>query len=368
MFWSVTPQPHASVCRARARRAACALAVGISVFLVAPVAASADTIVGSTLSTAPTVTKEATADSVYWMQTLADGSSAAMPVAASVKSITVRGYWTGAGMPQIAFQVLRPQPDGSLLVVATSQLWPLSKEPGTYTFTPAGMTVQPEDFIGLATIGGNFVIGASVAGASTNDFTGHNQDMNGDFIRPTKVESNVELDLQVDLVPTASIVEKPPPPPKEEKPPPPKPCKCQQISVKLDGTLLKKRRLGANQRAFGVGFDWRMTCTEGKGGCAATLRFSPPAIRAGTLPRKGNLKLNLTTLNFVCKTACKTSTSGRFEIKMRSRTQLTELFGRTFAFTIYTSCGGATFRYQVKVFVDRAGHMHPAPSRPLHRH
>jgi hypothetical protein len=356
--WGVRQVLQRQLSAGWATRAAGALAAALLIIAVAPAASNADVLWGNSLQGSPNVTKEATADSVYWMATFADGTSGAAPTAGTVKSVTVRGYWTGKGKPQIAFQVLRPQPDGSLLVVATSQLFELPNTLGTYTFTPTGMTVQAGDFIGIATIGGSFLFAANAPGATTNDFTGHNLDMNGDSLRPTAVEKDVELLVQVDLVPAAS--------PNKEKPPPkerkvvPKPCKCQKISVKLDGTLLNKRRLRSDKHDFGVGFTWRMTCSKGTGGCTAVLGFQPPVIRAGTLPKVPGLKLNLKRLTFVCKSACHSSTTGRFEIKMNSRSQLNKLFGRTLAFTVTTSCGGVPFRYPVRVFVDNSGGLHRA--------
>jgi hypothetical protein len=331
------------------------------VLVAAPAASSADTTWGSSLQGPPTAEKQAEVDSVYWAQTLPGGASAAAPSAGAVHSVTIKGYWTGKGSPTILIQVLRPQPDGSLLVVETSQPFTLSGTPGTYTFEPTGMTVQQGDFIGIATIGGSFLFATSATGASTNDFNGHEKDMNGDTVRPTTVETNIELLMQVDLVPPMSNGGgKPPPPPPEKTKPKAKPCKCKKISVKLDPTLINKRRLRSDKHAFGVGFTWRMTCSEGKGGCTAALSFQPPKIRAGSLPRAPGLKLNLSTLSFVCKAACHTSTTGRFEIKMTSREQLNKLFGRTLAFTITTKCNGAIKKYQVNVFVDTSGRLQPA--------
>jgi hypothetical protein len=355
---------------AQHRRGALALSVALLVLAAAPAVSRADTTVGSSLESPATITKEATADSVYWAQTLGDGASAAMPSAGTVKSVTIKGYYdpAGGGYPTIFIQVLRPQPDGSVLVVATSQPFTLPSAPGTYTFEPTGMTVQAGDFIGIATIGGSFTIGTAATGASTNDFTGHNQDMNGDTVKPGTVETNVELLAQVDLVPPTSTPppnvgpggKPPPPPPKKKAKPKAKPCKCKKISVKLAPTLVNKRGLPPDKHNFGVGFAWKMTCTQGKGGCTAVLKFQPPTIRAGTLPKNTGLKLNLSTLTFVCKTTCQSTTTGSFEIKMSSREQLNKLFGRTLAFTITTKCSGKTLVYRVKVFVDDFGRLHPS--------
>jgi hypothetical protein len=79
-----------------------------------------------------------------------------VPSAGTVKSVTIKGYYTGGGYPTIFIQVLRPQPGGSVLVVGTSQPFTLPSTPGTYTFEPTGLTVQAGDYIGVATIGGNY--------------------------------------------------------------------------------------------------------------------------------------------------------------------------------------------------------------------
>jgi hypothetical protein len=343
-------------------RGCAALAAVLAVLVSAPAASNADISWGNPLQGSPTVTKEAPVDSVYWARTFADGTSAAAPTAGAVKSVTIRGYWTGTGEHRIAFQVLRPQPDGSLLVVETSQLFEVSGTPGTYVFMPTGMTVQPGDFLGLAIIGGGFVIATSEPGASTNDFTGAGQDMNGSVLRPSTVEKDVALLLQVDLVPSSpggSSGGNPPPPKKGDKALT-TPCKCQKISVKLDGTLLNKRRLRASRRDFGVDLTWRMTCSQGKGGCTAVLGFQPPVILAGTLPAVPGLKLSIRRRTFVCKSACLTSTTGRLEVNVSSRGQLKKLFGRTLSLTVTTSCGGASSRSQVRVLIDGAGRIHAA--------
>lgn len=166
-----------------------------------PAASSADVSWGNPLQASPTVVKQAPVDSVYWEQKFADGTSAAAPAAGAVRSVTIRGRWAGKGERRIAFQVLRPQRDGSLLVVETSQLFYMPGALGTYKFTPTGMSVQRGDFLGMAQIGGSFLIGASAPAASTNDFTGAGRDMNGNRLRASTVEKGVALLLRVDLVP-----------------------------------------------------------------------------------------------------------------------------------------------------------------------
>jgi len=133
--------------------------------------------------------------------------------------------------------------------------------------------------------------------------------------------------------------------------------------VKLDPTLLNKKRLPPDKHDFGVGFTWRMTCSQGKGGCTGTVTFSPPTILAGTLPApKRGPRLNLKVLTFLCSTACHKSRQGRFEIKMRSRGQLNELFGRTLAYQVRLFCPGSGITIvRVNVFIDRKGVLRAHP-------
>jgi hypothetical protein len=339
------------------------------------VASATDTPWGSTLTGAANVVKNAEADSVYWASAFADGSSATAPSAGQVKSVTVKGHWVAGAYPKVFIQVLRPQPDGSVQVVATSQPFTMPSVDGTYTFEPENMFVQQGDYLGLATLGGEIAIASAVSGSTTLDFTGHNQDMNGSIIRPTATESNTELLLRVDLVPTppstTPTTTTRTPPTTQEKPKKPKKvkkgkkkCHCEKMKVKLDPTLLNKTHLRPDQHAFGVGFTWRMTCSKGNGGCKGTVVFSPPKILAGALPAPppGGLHLNLKQLTFACKSACRTSTQGRFEIKMLSREQLNKLFGRTLAYTVRLICpGGKGGTVMVKVLVDQHGVLRAHP-------
>lgn len=344
-----------------------ALAVGLTV-----ASGAADTLWGSTLTGAANVVKKAEADSVYWASAFADGSSATAPAAGQVRSVTVKGHWVAGAYPKVFVQVLRPQPDGSVQVVATSQPFTMPSADGTYTFEPENMFVQQGDYLGLATLGGEIAIASNVSGSTTLDFTGHNQDMNGSIIRPTATESNTELLLRADLVPTPPPSTTPTtttrtPPTTQERPKKQKkgkkPCHCERMTVKLDPTLLNKKGLRPDRHAFGVGFTWRMTCSRGTGGCKGTVVFSPPRILAGTLPAPANgLRLNLKKLTFACKSACRTSTQGRFEIKMLSREQLNKLFGHTLAYTVRLICpGGKGATVQVRVFVDQHGVLRAHP-------
>lgn len=137
-----------------------------------------------------------------------------------------------------------------------------------------------------------------------------------------------------------------------------KPCECEDLTVKLDRTLLNEApRLPPAKRDFGVGFQWFLTCSEGVGKCTGQLRFLPPEIVAGTLPKpKQNLRINLKRATVACGPAeCNTSSTGTFQIKMLSREQLKQLFGRALAYRIVATCGGKTQTTRVQVLVDKTG-------------
>lgn len=137
-----------------------------------------------------------------------------------------------------------------------------------------------------------------------------------------------------------------------------KACKCAKLTLAIDGTLLTKQRVPPDRNDFGVGFAWKMTCSAGNGTCKATINFRPPEILAGTLPEpKQNLRLNIKRKTFVCQGPCTKSKTGKFQVKMLSRGQLNELFGRTLAYSITTKCGNQTKTVQIKVSVDQNGRM-----------
>ncbi len=135
-----------------------------------------------------------------------------------------------------------------------------------------------------------------------------------------------------------------------------KPCACQTLSVKLDGTIINKVRIAPDDQDFGVGFSWSMKCTKGKGTCKGTIKFSPPEILAGELPKpKQNLFINIGKKTFICQANCGKNKTGKFQAKMLSRDQLKELFGRTMAYTIKTKCGATTKTIKVMVSVNQNG-------------
>jgi hypothetical protein len=139
----------------------------------------------------------------------------------------------------------------------------------------------------------------------------------------------------------------------------PQKCVCAGLSVKVDPTLINKKKLRPDKHSFGIGFDWTMTCTSGSGQCKAVAQFQPPEVIAGSVPVfKNNFKLNVHTVTFVCLTPCGKSSKGRFEVKLKSRRQLNRLFGKTLSFTVLVTCSNKSARQVVNVFVDKHGRLH----------
>jgi hypothetical protein len=135
----------------------------------------------------------------------------AVPESGQVTKVQVRGYFAG-GCPVAAevcednlhFQDLRPLPDGELEIVSTTQAFTLPDHPGTYTYEPTNFFVQKGDFIGLASVGGEFDVLVKRPAAQTDVFVGHDQDMNGDKIPPAKTQPQAgeELNMRVTLKPS----------------------------------------------------------------------------------------------------------------------------------------------------------------------
>ncbi len=145
-----------------------------------------------------------------WAHT-ATTSSQGVPENGQVTKVEVRGYFAG-GCPVAAevceknlhFQDLRPLPDGELEILSTTQAFTLPNHPGTYTYEPTNFFVQKGDYIGLASVGGEFKVLVKDATAQTDVFVGHDQDMNGDKITQAKTQpqSGEQLNMRVTLKPS----------------------------------------------------------------------------------------------------------------------------------------------------------------------
>lgn len=184
---------------------------------------------GSNLSKDPDTVRGAAFDFVLWLiqhalgynpratAFAASSTGPSAPADGQVTQVQVRGNYVAGSCPsgqpdstcqQIHFQDLRPQSDGSVKVISTTQAFMLSTTLGTYTFMPTNFFVLKGDYVGLATVGGNFNVLVSATGATTDMFQGHNQDMNGSQFTSNNTQSGEELNIEMTLQPGAQ----PPPP------------------------------------------------------------------------------------------------------------------------------------------------------------
>jgi hypothetical protein len=145
-------------------------------------------------------------------------ASTAVPATGQVLAIRVRGTAQpssvdGAPPPltQIHFSDLRPQADGSMLVIATSQAFdlPIGSDPDKITeYKPENLCVQAGDLLALSTEGGfdatffpqgvSFQIFAPVQGSQLGFYSKHGGVMNGAQFTPSSSD-NLELLMQYDL-------------------------------------------------------------------------------------------------------------------------------------------------------------------------
>lgn len=145
-------------------------------------------------------------------------ASKAVPETGQVLAVRVRGTAQpspvdGAPPPltQIHFSALRPQPDGSLQVITTSQAFdlPVGSDPDKVTtYTPENLCVQAGDVLALSTEGGfdatyfpqgvPFQIFAPVEGSQLGFYSKHGGVMNGAQFTPSTTD-NLELLMQYDV-------------------------------------------------------------------------------------------------------------------------------------------------------------------------
>ena len=148
----------------------------------------------------------------------APNGSAAIAATGQILAIRVKGMAIPSGQPgdpgplnTIHFSDLRPQPDGSMVVMSTSQAFqlPTTGDPQQVsTFVPENFCVQQGDFLGLSTLGGYdptyypngvpFQIFGSVAGSTLGFYSKHNGLGNGAQFTGSS-EDGTEMLMQYDL-------------------------------------------------------------------------------------------------------------------------------------------------------------------------
>ena len=174
-------------------------------------ATGAQDTVGSTLDDDAGTAEQDAVDTVYFEDDGASPADAAraatisgdtVPVNGQVLSVTVKGMaLPPATNAPIHFQDLRPQPNGSLTVIDTSQAFalPTSGSPDQETtFQPTNMCVQAGDFVGLATEGGSTpfqIFAAPATGSNVGQHSANNGDMNGSNFTATPIP-NTQLLMQ----------------------------------------------------------------------------------------------------------------------------------------------------------------------------
>jgi hypothetical protein len=160
------------------------------------------------------------ADVEYWPMAVAHAfgarahtssvvASATAPADGMVTSITVKGYAIKGDMPgpggsePIRFTVARPQPNGQLQVITTTNPpFTLPGTSGTYTFPMSQVSfaccrVKKGDYVSLDARGGEFAVFASVPGAVTDDFSMAGLTQNAGFMWTGTPHEGVELLMQV---------------------------------------------------------------------------------------------------------------------------------------------------------------------------
>jgi hypothetical protein len=142
---------------------------------------------------------------------LATAPSSGQVLSVQVKGIALRSTAMGAPPPMTAihFQDLRPQPDGSYMIMATSQEFslPAAGDPNQVSsFTPTNLCVNAGDRLSLTTSGGfdptfypmgvDFQIFAPVPGSTTGFYQNGNGTQNGQRITLAP-QANVETLMRI---------------------------------------------------------------------------------------------------------------------------------------------------------------------------
>jgi hypothetical protein len=171
--------------------------------------------IGSDLSAAATLSNPHPVDTAFWTGGLSSGAAFTSPVKGQAIIVRLKGSIApvpGGATPfdLIHFQTLRPQSDGSLKVIVSSEddyHLPVGGDPNQVnTWTSSFLCVEKGDVIAFANSGGydnngypngvTYQVFGSVPGSSVNSFTGEGKDMNGDVLTGTAIP-NQELLMQV---------------------------------------------------------------------------------------------------------------------------------------------------------------------------
>ena len=148
---------------ARGWLAAPAALIGLA---LSPAAGSAaQSTFGSDLTASANVAQARQADTAYWQTTFADGHSPVAPGNGQITSFRLKGIALSSPMPGVVggetmfhLQALRAQPDGTFLILRTSQAFfvpPKGTDPQTVTtYEPINFCIETGEVLVFNTVGG----------------------------------------------------------------------------------------------------------------------------------------------------------------------------------------------------------------------
>jgi hypothetical protein len=360
----------ASLGRGMARAAGALLA--LSAFALAPATSSAATVTfGSDLTAPANVTQARQADTAYWQTSFADGHSPLAPASGQITSFRVKGIALSnpvAGVPggetMFHLQALHKQPDGTFLILRTSDAFDLptkgSDPQAITTFKPTNFCIDTGDVLVFNTVGGwdgvvnmsgpypmgtPLQIFSSVPGALVSEFEGANLTNNGNVITANnRPGQGHELLMQMtvgtgdDATPLCPGGTKGVPPPSETlarpavTPPPPRVQKAtvparQRVTVSRNGKLTVS-----------------VFCLPGTSRCSGTVRVMS----------KGARPKSLGTGSF--DIAAKTTGRATIHLNALGRRRFASAHGRLGAKLVATTNpGGADHTSSLSVTLRRRG-------------
>jgi PASTA domain-containing protein len=195
--------------------------VGLAALCALPATGQAAvSVFGSDLSSSANVIEAHGADSAFWNVNLAGGQPTRAPVEGQVTEIRVKGTVIPNPDPNapkpltmIHFQVLRPQPDGSVRVMLSSGDFytPLGGDPQQVTtYRPTNLCVNQGDYVDFNDIGGSewwwypypgmpYQVFSRRQGSATNFYTSDNGTNIGTQWHAQETKQNQELLMQTTL-------------------------------------------------------------------------------------------------------------------------------------------------------------------------
>jgi hypothetical protein len=265
---------------------------------------------GSDLSAPANVAQARQADTAYWQTTFADGHSPVAPASGQITSFRVKGIALASPVPGVVggetmfhLQALKPQPDGTFLVLRTSGAFfvpPKGTDEQTITtYDPINFCIETGEVLVFNTVGGwDGVVNQSgpypggtplkifsrIPNAVVSEFEGADRTNNGNVLTASTARtSGLELLMQMTLgtgpdatplcpggtmgVPPAG----PPPPPPGPPLPPPAPPDPQKATLpaKQRVTVSKKGKLSVS-----------VFCLPGSTRCVGRVRVSTKGAKA----------------------------------------------------------------------------------------